>query len=118
MQRPIGDEVQRAVVLARARLRLLRDLRESVAEFAAIATLLPMEAGPMIESLHLLLSELVDARDAEAQAWLIELAADRGEMMQQVRRRAVSVRQEEMFALTAIFERAVWLTRRFVLAEA
>lgn len=118
MQRPMGNEAQRAAVQAKARLRLLRDLRETVAEFVVTATLLPAEAGPMLESLHLLLTELAEASEAEDQACLVELAADRGEMMQQFRRRATSIRQEDIFTLTATFERALWLIRRLVLMEA
>jgi hypothetical protein len=117
MQRTIGEEAQRASAQSRSRLRLLRDLREAVAEFAAAAAQAPDQAVAMTEALHLLLSELADANDAEAQSWLVQLAADRGEMMQQIRRRAATVQHEGIFTLTSVFERAVWLIRRLALLD-
>lgn len=117
MQRRIGDEAQRAAVHASLRMRLLHDLREAVAEFAESAERAPEHAGSMLEALHLLLTELAEADGAEAKAWLVELAADRGEMMRQIRRRAASVHQEAILLQTALFERAVWLIRRLALFE-
>jgi len=107
-----------------ARLDALVALRETVAEFAAVGREL---SGPshglqprvqaMSEALHLLLEETCAIASPQDAVWLVELAADRGEMMQRIRREAAGAAQAGMFRLTGLFERAVWLVRRLALLE-
>lgn len=117
LDRPIGAAALHEAVSARARLLLLRDLREAVSGFAEAGAALPAEAAPMAEALHLLLEELRDAADAPARATLAALTEDRGEMMQRLRRRAAASDREAMLRLTSLFERTVWLIRRLALLE-
>lgn len=115
LARPIGTEALEAVLHARARLELLRDLREAVVGFAGAAAPLGEAARPMGEALHMLLEELAAAEDAEAHRWLAALAGDRGELMQRMRRSALAGEREAMMRATPLFERAVWLVRRLAL---
>ncbi|MBI0534636.1 hypothetical protein D9599_03505 [Roseomonas sp. KE2513] len=80
-------------------------------------------AGPLAESLHLLLTELHETAlsgDPEAAATLSELSADRS-VMDGIRRRlaraGVSMQDglDLLFRATSLFERAVWLIRRSAL---
>jgi phosphate:Na+ symporter len=107
-----------------ARLDSLVALRETVAEFAAIGLELSQpehgvqaRVDAMSEALHLLLEEARAIASPQDAAWVAELAADRGEMMQRIRRETVGVAQAGMFRLTGLFERAVWLVRRVALLE-
>lgn len=107
-----------------ARLDALVALRETLAEFAAVgldlsqpANGLQLRVQAMAEALHLLLEEARAITSAQDAAWLAELAADRGEMMQRIRREAAGAAQAGMFRLTGLFERAVWLVRRLALLE-
>lgn len=123
------EETERAVVLE-GRNRLLRDLRESLDEFAAAiaaARALPGAElqdllGRLCEAAHHLLLQLGDAAGGAAAevALLLELAADRGEMMRDLRRRAARAEgghpyaeQELLLRATTLFERIVWQVRRF-----
>ncbi len=100
---------------------MLREAVEGFTEAGEALAALP-EAAPrvaaMAEALHLLLEELAALRPGEEAAWLVGLAADRGEMMQRIRREAAGAAQEGMFRLTGLFERAVWLVRRLALLSA
>ena len=110
----------RAAVREQSRLGLLTALRETLADFVATAEPSNQAVGPlssMVEALHLLLEELRDMAGQDAAQWLAELASDRGEMMQRLRRHAVGAADETLFALTSQFERAVWLVRRLALLE-
>lgn len=79
----------------------------------------------LVESLHLMLEALSDAaqsHDAEDLHMLRMLTHDRSELMNSIRRRLqgsdadipASV-QQSVFAATTLFERCVWLLRRYVL---
>lgn len=79
----------------------------------------------LVESLHVLLSSLADTAadpDHDGVALLVELTGDRGELMERIRRALlhgddpppVPV-QQALVAQTALFERIVWLIRRFAL---
>lgn len=114
-----------AAIARRAALDGLVALREAVEGFAATGCELAARnagAAPriaaMAEALHMLLEELCALSPADDPAWLVELAADRGEMMQRLRREAAQgeqATQEAMFRLTGQFERAVWWVRRLAL---
>lgn len=122
LAREMSAEALHDAVRLQARLGLLTALRETVGEYVATAQGLVEEgmAGPvsaMAESLHLLLEELQEIGDEAAADWLAELASDRGDMMQRLRRQMAGAAQERFFALTGLFERAVWLIRRLALLE-
>jgi phosphate:Na+ symporter len=118
----LAPEPLEEAVRLQARLADLVALRDTLEEFTALAaspgaaTLGPQLAA-MAEALHLLLEELRDLAGAEAAGWLIELAADRGEMVQRLRRARAAMAREDAFQLTGLFERAVWLVRRLALLE-
>jgi hypothetical protein len=71
----------------------------------------------MSEALHLLLEELREIKNHSEARWLADLASDRGEMMQELRRQGAGNGQERFAAMTGLFERAVWLIRRLALLE-
>jgi len=123
------EETERAVLLE-GRNRLLQDLRESLDEFAtAIAAARSLPGAELqdllarlCEAAHHLLLQLGDAAGGapEDVALLLELAADRGEMMRDLRRRAAQAEgrqayaeQELLLRATTLFERIVWQVRRF-----
>lgn len=116
LARELAAEDLTAAVTARARLDGLVALREAVEGFAEAGAELPHpRVAPMAEALHLLLEELAALAPGDDPAWLVELAADRGEMMQRLRRAAAQDAPEAMFRLTGHFERAVWWVRRLAL---
>lgn len=120
------DQLDRAVALEAA-LDGLRAMRETLGEFGDVAE--AADAGavmPLIhrlaEALHLLLGELAGLaadKDRETMAQLIAMTADRGEMMDGLRRRLPRdepglpyATQAALFQATTLFERLVWLARR------
>ncbi len=123
LSREMPAEALRDAVRLQARLGLLTALRETLTEYVTTAQGL-LDAGmirpvgAMAEAMHVLLEELREMEDPAAATWLADLASDRGEMMQRLRRQAAGVTQERFFALTGQFERAVWLIRRLALLEA
>jgi len=123
------EVLERSIVL-RDRNDLLLALQETLAELARVGgsgddttdeTRLLLHN--LVESLHLMLITLADAQrgnDVDELALLRHLTHDRSELMDGIRRRLLggglspSV-QEAAFAATTLFERAVWLLRRYVL---
>lgn len=77
----------------------------------------------LVESLHLMLETLADVAttpDAEDLAMLRMLTHDRSELMDSIRRRMQAEAlphdaQQRAFAATTVFERCVWLLRRYAL---
>ncbi|MBP2231367.1 phosphate:Na+ symporter [Azospirillum agricola] len=79
----------------------------------------------MAESLHALLSSLADTAadpDHDGVSLLVGLTGDRGELMGRIRRSLLRgddppapAVQQALVAQTALFERIVWLTRRYAL---
>ncbi|HEY4417605.1 MAG TPA: Na/Pi symporter [Verrucomicrobiae bacterium] len=77
----------------------------------------------LAEALHLILMTAYDAAenpDAENCQMLLELTADRGDMMEQIRRSLLTDEkflshgsQQTLMSVTTLFERAVWLLRRY-----
>ncbi|WP_424812610.1 Na/Pi symporter [Roseococcus sp. YIM B11640] len=122
LAREMPAEALADAVRLQARLGLLATLRETVSDFVAEGSALPdpqvlRPFAAMAEALHMLVSELRDLDGPESASWLAELASDRGEMMQRLRRQALGLAQERLFALTGLFERGVWLVRRLALLE-
>jgi phosphate:Na+ symporter len=116
-----GDTLQETVRL-QARLGLLTALRETLGEYVSTAQgLMDIEiarpVSSMSEALHLLLEELREIKNHSEARWLADLASDRGEMMQELRRQGAGTGQERFVAMTGLFERAVWLIRRLALLE-
>jgi phosphate:Na+ symporter len=79
----------------------------------------------MVESLHALLSTIVDAtasEDAADRELMLSLLGHRDEMMERIRQRVLredpdmqEKAREALFAATMLFERVIWLVRRSAL---
>lgn len=79
-------------------------------------------ADQMVESLHTLLSALVDATNTDDPAdreFVLVLLGQRDELMERIRQRVLredpdmpAKPQESLFAATMLFERIIWLARR------
>ncbi len=119
----VPEAVARAVQLE-SRLDDLRTLRETLSGFGDVL-LEVRDPGvhqvtrPLAESLHFLLQQVCDAAGPEDLALVQDLSADRGEMMEALRRQATAAgsglayaAQDQLFRATTLFERAVWLVRR------
>jgi phosphate:Na+ symporter len=129
--RAAAPAVLEGAVALESRAGLIGALRETIGEFGdSVAAARPeMAAAPLlarlVESLHLLLTQLAEVAEgggAEDAAMLRALTEDRGEMMEGLRRRLATgpglchAGQDLVFRATAQFERAVWLVRRMTLA--
>jgi phosphate:Na+ symporter len=81
----------------------------------------------LLESLDTLLLTALDAArasDPNDLALLLRLTADRGDLMERLRRQLLAsetaldhARKSDLFYVTGLFERAVWLLRQFALAQ-
>lgn len=83
--------------------------------------------GALVESQHVLLMTAVDTLEGETDgddddvALLLAISGDRSEAMDGLRRRVAgetrltAAEHEALYAATALFERAVWLVRRYAL---
>lgn len=121
LRQELTPDVLREAVRLQARLGLAVALRETLGEFVATlcaAGQTPSAVSAMVEALHLLMEELHEMQGAEAAGWITEIASDRGEMMQRLRRQWAGAADERLFAVTGLFERAAWLARRLALLEA
>ena len=116
-------------IVLRDRNELLASLQESLLELnqvlrggeqtAEVARLI----NNLTEALHLMLVSLADAAqslDPDDLAMLRALSHDRSELMDSIRRRmlgeGVSAEvQRAVFSATSVFERCVWLLRRYVM---
>lgn len=123
--------LERSMVL-RDRNRLLASLQESLAELHGAAELaqgredaraVRQLLDQLVQSLHMMLQTLADAaRSAEPEdlALLRALTHDRSELMDDIRRRLLGSDldaglQQAVFTATSVFERCIWLLRRYVL---
>lgn len=123
--------LERSMVL-RDRNRLLASLQESLAELHgtaqsaqgwADAAVVHQLLDQLVQSLHMMLQALADAAgsaEAEDLALLRALTHDRSELMDGIRRRLQggdldAGLQQAVFTATSVFERCVWLLRRYVL---
>ncbi|MYN43965.1 Na/Pi cotransporter family protein [Pseudoduganella sp. FT93W] len=122
-------EVLEQTIVLRDRNQLLNNLQEALAELdQAIGD--PVRMGEvrglidsLVESLHMMLETLAEVAAAPAAAdleMLRMLTHDRSELMDAIRRRmqgggiAAEI-QQAVFSATGLFERSVWLLRRYVL---
>lgn len=119
------------VVRLQHRTENLSAMHEGLDEFVAVcrtARQWPSSgrvAEQMIESLHTLLSTLVDATasdDDGERAMLLTLLGHRDTLMERIRQRVLrenpdmpAAGQEALFSATMLFERVVWLARRSAL---
>ncbi|MGQ9365964.1 Na/Pi cotransporter family protein [Azospirillum sp. A39] len=123
------DALERGMRL-QARQEVLVSLNDSVHELVAGIDRAPDGAGPgnpltrsLVESLHALLATLadtVDDPDPGDVELLIALCSDRSELMERTRSNLVRVDtpptqavRQALFTQTALFERIVWLIRRY-----
>jgi phosphate:Na+ symporter len=120
---PGRDQVAAALLLENA-TGSIAGLHEALADIAAAApdaASLPA-AGRLIESLHALLSFIADhaaSLGADDPDFLLRMLGDRNAMMTELRQRlsaddADAPAQDALFRISMLFERAVWLGRRFV----
>ncbi|MCC7275920.1 MAG: Na/Pi symporter [Alphaproteobacteria bacterium] len=126
-RQPGADVVGRAIALRSrnemvlAQSGTLVTLVGTVERLGSAEGLRPLLEG-MVESLHLLLSTTADAMatpDPDAIAMLRLMTGDRGEIVERVRQGAVrdhgdlpAAMQDDLFLLTGLFERSVWLVGR------
>lgn len=127
----LGASMARAMVLE-SRAALFASLRETVGDYATIVATARGTEEPFgrllsntTEALHVLLCQLAEAAesgDPDDLAVVRKLTADRGEMMEGLRRRSLQAgiagdlaARDALFRGTATFERAVWLIRRLAL---
>jgi len=131
LDRDPGRAALERVVEAQASAGIVAALNDSLAEFAGIVRGAPAVprvaalAGSLVEALHVLLETLADAADGgdgHDRTLLMALASDRSDLMDRLRREMT--REEEalppearqaLFAATGVFERSVWLVRRYAL---
>jgi len=117
------------------RQALVVSLAGTVHDFAATLGRLRAPASPsaplldsLLESLDTLLLTAVDAArasDPDDIALLLRLSSDRGELMERLRRQLLAAsdpaldhaRKSDLFYVTGLFERAVWLLRQLALAQ-
>lgn len=128
---PGGESLERALVLQN-RNQLLAGLQDSLSEFAAEAGRISGrgEGEPgilmdgLVESLHVLLLTLHDAvrsGDPDDLAVLQALTGDRSELMHSIRSRLLAAAtmeaatREALLSAISLFERLVWLMRRYAL---
>nr|WP_315463348.1 Na/Pi symporter [uncultured Rhodoferax sp.] len=121
--------LERSLTL-RDRNELLGALQASLMELRLPLTRLQAAAETrglmhsLAESLHLMLGTLAEAAqryDADDVAMLRMLTHDRSELMDSIRRRSQveeleASQQDDLYQATTLFERIVWLLRRYVLA--
>ena len=114
---------------------LVVSLTDTVHDFTAALARLRASSAPaaplldsLLESLDTLLLTAVDAArssDPDDLALLLRLTADRGDLMERLRRQLLAAsdpaldhaRKSDLFYATGLFERAVWLLRQFALAQ-
>ncbi|MGE0223943.1 MAG: Na/Pi symporter [Acetobacteraceae bacterium] len=107
-------------VRQQARLRLLTDLRTTVADFVQAAALAGAVAPVphLTEALHLLVERTAEADNADDRSVLFALTEDRSDMMRRLRaERNGHVPPELLHTITACFERAVWLLRGILVLD-
>jgi phosphate:Na+ symporter len=119
------------VIRLQHRVANLRALFDALSEFRVVALAAkewPSSAGvaeSMIESLHALLSALVDAtasEDVTEREFVLTLLGNRDDLMERMRQRVLrenpdlpAKAQEALFSATMLFERIIWLARRIAL---
>lgn len=124
-------DVQEHSNVLRQRNELLGSLQETLAELARECT--PLAGHPqtrslghgMVEALHLMLQTLAETavgRQTDDRALLLDLTQDRSELMDDIRRKLLGTEvhlpqdlQHAALTVTGLFERSVWLMRRYVL---
>ncbi len=128
INRPVGSETAGQILLLERRQENLGSLLETIDRYRAVRanTVFNEDLAALMdrltESLHLILLTAADAwRSGEEadRSYLEKLTADRGPMMERLRRTYQAVETGEtkgqsaaLFYATTLFERAVWLVRQ------
>ncbi len=133
-QRPDRDASARLLALEQ-RQTLVTSLTDTVHGFVETFSRLRAPSAPpapllesLLESLDLLLLTTLDAARASDPgdlATLLAMTADRGEVMERLRRELLAAsgpalehgRKSDLFYLTSLFERIVWLLRQLALIQ-
>ncbi|WP_142847384.1 Na/Pi symporter [Telmatospirillum sp. J64-1] len=126
----VGHGLDKAI-RAQNRMTLLSELQESVGELVMVLDRadIPKDLSPLahglVESAHLVVETLRDearAFDPVGHSLLLSLTADRSDMMDRIRKSmttrtaALSPRDQDLlFTITTLFERVVWLVRRYAM---
>jgi phosphate:Na+ symporter len=122
-------EVLEGITNRRARNDLLHSLHEAFSELA-FSLALPFEAPAMrgladnlsegLGALVLTAEEAIRTADANELALLLQLTAERDSLVDGLRRRVMGTEtglaaadQRHLYALTSLFERVVWMIRRY-----
>ncbi len=124
-------DVQERSNVLRQRNELLGSLQDTLAELVDQSTHLIQHpqtrtlSHSMVEALHLMLETLAEtatSSDADDLVLLRGLTQDRSDLMDEVRRNLMGTEanlpkdlQHAAFSVTALFERCVWLMRRYLL---
>lgn len=135
-EREIDRDTSRRVLALERRLVLILSLNDTAHAF--VETFTGLRGGPapavegsfvdnLAESLNtLLLSglDVVRTADAAEAELLVRMTADRGDLMERLRRNLLSgsqpldhVQKSQLFHLTSLFERMVWLLRQLGVAQ-
>jgi phosphate:Na+ symporter len=133
-EREVDHNTSRRVLALERRLALIGSLNDTVHAF--VETFTRLRSGPALEgsfvdnlaeSLNTLILSAIDATHAGDPAevdLLLRMTADRGDLMERLRRNLLSGPQpldhqqkSHLFYLTSLFERAVWLLRQLGLAQ-
>ncbi|MGO9134938.1 MAG: Na/Pi cotransporter family protein [Methylovirgula sp.] len=122
-------ELLEKIANRQARASLLQSIHESLAELVTLLAT-PFETEAMqslgtnvsegLAGLLLVASEAVRSGNADDLALLRQLTADRDSLVEQLRRRVIAADrslaardQQTLYAITSIFERVVWMLRRY-----
>jgi phosphate:Na+ symporter len=129
LQNPSGGLLERIVTLSN-RSSLLMSLQDSMYQFASELEVAKAQGvnhrliGHLVESLHLILSTLPSALagDVDDREFLMTLTGDKTDLMENIRRTLSQSEgglsaeaQDILFNSTTLFERIIWLIRRYAL---
>jgi phosphate:Na+ symporter len=128
IRRDAGSENLDIALQQQARLEMIRALVDTLHDFSGAVdgfSQVPPLAFNLSESLRTIILSLSEATEGEGTEdfdLLIDLTADRSELLNRIRRALVSTQlssDEErrlLLLATSLFERAVWLVRRLAVA--
>lgn len=131
---PMAEETLALAASLKDRNQLLSGLQETINELAAQVEQVRALAGPeseprvlagnLVETLHLMLETLAEAAgqaDKELMTTVKALTNDRSELLHDIRRRLLAggtldaAVRETVFAALSLFERSLWLMRRYAM---
>ena len=128
---PMDRETSVRLLLLERRQALIRALNDAVGDFSQADEKLRSRsefansADALAEGLHAILltvQEATESRDEAARTLLLSITADRGEMMENLRRNALAAApglghdaKAQLLYTTSLYERTVWMVRQWTL---